>query len=111
MTDEIPQTEQTELTPSYNPISGQFDGAPEPVSEHIKSTIGRGGDVIFTPGQGNPSGDFIFKLADGREAMRICADGKFIVKGEPVWSEGEIEIYYAFKAWLRGAIKTANGVE
>lgn len=86
------------------------DPGPEiPSVEDFESAIGRGGDVIFTPGKGNPAGDFIFKLADGSESMRIRADGSFLVHGEPV-AIG-IEVYYAFKAWLRGAIRTANGVE
>lgn len=102
------------MTEDRSPVS-QDTSPVIPAVDEFESAIGRGGDVIFTPGKGNPAGDFIFKLADGSESMRICADGRFFVNTYQTKESHEvireIEVYYAFKAWLRGAIKTANGVD
>ncbi len=52
----------------------------------------------FTPGH---DGDFIFKLADGREMMRITGHGIFIVEGREVTQD--MEVYQAFRTWFFGA--------
>jgi hypothetical protein len=62
----------------------------------------KGGDVVFTTGTGAedwPDGSFIWKLADGTEAMRIDPDGSFFVKGERAATQ--LEVYEQFKEWLR----------
>ena len=62
---------------------------------------GAGGDVVFTPGNGGPSGDLVFLLADGREMIRFDDDGKVYVRGEQV--DDNQGIYMHFRRWLQVA--------
>lgn len=67
----------------------------------------KGGDIILYPGSGwvpaNSSyvpidGKIILQTADGKEAIRIEPDGKFVVKGRYV--KTNIEVYEKFKEWV-----------
>jgi len=60
---------------------------------------GRGGNVTISPGNGKPSGDIIFKLADEREMMRFDHDGKVYVRGEQV--DDNQGIYMHFRRWMQ----------
>ncbi len=70
-----------------------------------------GGDIIFTPGKGEPEGEgidvegrggrFIFKLSDGTEAMSFEPDGRVLVRGAVV--DINSQIYAAFREWLSKA--------
>lgn len=65
-----------------------------------------GGNVVLTPGDGEPSGDIIFKLADGREMMRFDHDGKVYVRGEQI--DDNQGIYMHFRRWLQLACITPS---
>ncbi len=58
-----------------------------------------GGNVTFAPGNGEPSGDIIFKLADAREMIRFDHDGKVYVRGELV--DDNQGIYMHFRRWMQ----------
>lgn len=69
---------------------------------------GKGGNVMFRPGSGvgQPNclptdGDFIFKLPDGTEFLRIKPDGSFLVRGDKV--AGDAKLYAAFAEWMSRA--------
>jgi hypothetical protein len=64
----------------------------------MPETNGDGGNVTFSPGNGEPSGSIAFLLADGREMMRFDHDGKVYVRGEQV--DDNQGIYFHFRRWL-----------
>ncbi len=65
---------------------------------------GDGGNVTISPGNGKPSGNIVFNLADGREMMRFDDDGKVYVRGEQV--DDNQGIYMHFRRWLQIACIT-----
>ncbi len=79
-------------------------------SENV-TTIHGGGDMIFSPGTGKPSGNIVFILADEREMIRFDDNGKVFVRGEQV--DDNKDIYMHFRRWLQLACITppdkANG--
>lgn len=62
-------------------------------------TIGAGGNVTISPGDGAPPGGIIFQLADDHEVLRFDHDGKVYVRGEEV--DDNAEIYVHLRRWLR----------
>ena len=64
------------------------------MSDGIKA----GGHVTVSPGNGEPSGNIVFLLADGREMMRFDDDGKVYVRGDQV--DDNKGIYMHFRRWL-----------
>lgn len=77
--------------------------------EAAASGAGRGGDVIFAAGRGGvdpmglraADGDVIFRFSDGAEAMRLCGDGRVLVRGNEVARDEEV--YLGLRAWLAAA--------
>jgi hypothetical protein len=65
----------------------------------MAKTIGAGGNVTFAPGNGEPSGNIVFLLADGREMIRFDHDGKVYVRGELV--DDNQGIYMHFRRWMQ----------
>jgi hypothetical protein len=72
-----------------------------------QSMPAKGGDIIFSSGKGyvppmSPNapehGDIRFVIAGGQEMMRLCGDGKVIVRGEQV--DDNRAAYDAFMAWI-----------
>jgi len=66
------------------------------------------GNVTFQPGNGwSPDskvilpvgGDFIFKLPDGTEMLRIKPDGSFLVRADKVADDKKL--YTAFAEWMK----------
>lgn len=70
-------------------------------------TVGRGGNVNFMPGKGNPNGCISMKLPDGTEMLRIDDHG-FHVRGEllPKDPMEAALVYVAFRSWLMSALVT-----
>lgn len=73
---------------------------------------GSGGDCIFhvgAPGVGDPlrgvkegePGNFIFRLQDGSDILRISGKGEVFVKGEKV--DDNRLVYSCFLSWLDAA--------
>ncbi len=71
--------------------------------ENVK-TIHAGGNMMFSPGNGKPSGSIIFNLVDEREMIRFDDDGKVYVRGEQV--DDNKDIYFHFRRWLQLACIT-----
>ena len=68
--------------------------------KHLKSDLsGAGGNVIISSGNGKPSGNIVFKLADGCEMIRFDHDGKVYVRGELV--DDNQGIYMHFRRWMQ----------
>ncbi len=65
----------------------------------MPETTGVGGNVTISPGEGQPAGSIIFKLADESEMMRFDPDGKIYVRGEQV--DDNQGIYMHFRRWLQ----------
>ncbi len=78
--------------------------------------MGKGGNVIFQVGAGSkpegekvfdPGGDFIFKLSDGTEMIRIKDDGSFLVRGDKVGQDAKL--FTSFREWLEHATVVSRG--
>lgn len=68
--------------------------------------IGRGGNITFTPGRGEPDGSIIFLLANGTEVLRFDHNGKTFVRGNEIAeADDDAIVYVAFRSWLRTAIR------
>lgn len=68
------------------------------VSERVENDLWtmKDKDVVRSVDQ-----DIRFSLADGTEMLRLSHTGTFFVRGKP--AAEDIEVYEAFKAWLRDA--------
>ena len=69
--------------------------------------MGKGGDVSFRAGQGNPQGDIRFLTPDGREVIVIHGNGSFEVDGNKVATD--VALYHRMRSWFWGAKHTAEG--
>ena len=67
------------------------------LSQMLEAT-GTGGNMIFSPGNGAPSGSIVIELSDGSEMIRFDHDGKVYVRGEQV--DDNQGIYMHFRRWL-----------
>jgi len=67
--------------------------------------MGKGGDVLLSPGPGPASnGNIILCLADGSEMLRFNSDGTAFVRGSVC--DVDKLIYASFRIWLEQAILT-----
>ena len=87
-----------------------YDTAADPTNAAFTPHASKGGDIVFVPGRGwAPSGRealrvdgaIIFKSASGEDMLRLCADGRIIVRGESVADNTTARD--GFIEWLRRA--------
>lgn len=62
--------------------------------------------TVFKNEDDGPAGDIVFRVDDGKEMLRLCANGDILVKGN--FAANDIEIVDTFKEFVLNVKQTTR---